>query len=191
MNVQQCDGQSDEALMERVPGERDVFGCIIERYEAKLRRYVRRLMPGLGEETDDVLQNIFIKAYVNARAFDASLSFSSWIYRVAHNEAVSWLRRKKARPDVVELGDDDFQTFAESVAEAGEDKEATLTKDAVQRVLAEMSERYRTVLVLKFLEGKSYQEMCDILEVPGGTVATLIHRAKKEFSSMYHTHHAK
>jgi RNA polymerase sigma-70 factor (ECF subfamily) len=191
MNVQQCDGQSDEALMERVPGERDVFGCIIERYEAKLRRYVRRLMPGLGEETDDVLQNIFIKAYVNARAFDASLSFSSWIYRVAHNEAVSWLRKKKARPDVVELGDDDFQTFAESVAEAGEDKEATLTKDAVQRVLAEMSERYRTVLVLKFLEGKSYQEMCDILEVPGGTVATLIHRAKKEFSSMYHTHHAK
>lgn len=183
--MQDCEGQSDGELMVRVAGEREVFGCIIARYEEKLRRYLRRLMPGLGEEADDVLQDIFIKVYVNAHGFDPSLSFSSWIYRIAHNEAVSWLRKKKARPETVDLGEDDFQTFIEQIESSSDGEDVRLTKDAVARVLAEMDERYRTVLVLKFLEGKSYEEISDILRVPGGTVATLIHRAKRSFSSIY------
>jgi RNA polymerase sigma-70 factor (ECF subfamily) len=175
--------------MTRVIQERDVFACIVERYEEKLVRYLRRLMPGLGEEVTDVLQEVFIKAYVNVQGFDSQLKFSSWIYRIAHNEAVSWLRKKKARPDTIELGDDDFQTFTQSEEIFTGKENATLTKDSVGRVLAEMSEKYRTVLVLRFLEGKSYEEMSDILTVPEGTVATLVHRAKKEFSSMYQKHH--
>lgn len=174
----------------RVPDEREVFGCLIERYEAKLRRYLRRLMPGLGEESDDVLQDIFIKAYVNARGFDASLSFSSWIYRIAHNEAVSWLRKRKARPETVELGDDDFKTFVESIEDSSVHEDTLLAQDAVRRTLSELPDKYRTVLVLKFLEGQSYEEIGDILAVPGGTVATLIHRAKKQFMSIYQDHHA-
>ena len=175
--------------MMRLPEEREVFGCLIERYEEKLRRYLKRIMPGLGNDIDDVLQEVFIKTYVNARGFDPSLKFSSWVYRIAHNEAVSWLRKKKVRPDTVELGEDDFETFAASVELARDTSEQHTAKDEVARVLAGMPEKYRTVLVLKFLEGKSYEEMSDILTVPPGTVATLIHRAKKKFISVYHTHH--
>ncbi len=175
--------------MARVPEEREVFGCLIQRYEDKLRRYLRRLMPGLGEEADDVLQEVFLKAYVNARGFDANLSFSSWIYRIAHNEAVSWLRKKKARPETVELGEDEFQTFVTSLAEATEEEERTYVKDTVIRVLAVLPEKYRAVLVLRFLEGRTYEDIGDILQVPGGTVATLLHRAKKNFMSIYQTHH--
>ena len=175
--------------MVRIATEREVFGCIIERYEDKLRRYLFRLMPGLGGDVDDVLQDIFMKVYVNAKGFDGSLKFSSWIYRIAHNEAVSWLRKKKTRPDTVELGEDDFQTFAESMEGALVDREGELVYDEVTRILSKMREKYRTVLVLKFLEGKNYEEISDILRVPGGTVATLIHRAKKDFIAMYHTHH--
>lgn len=187
--VNDCTSETDEQIIARVPTERDVFGYIIERYEAPLRRYLRRLMPGLREDADDLLQDIFVKVYINARGFDTSLKFSSWIYRIAHNEAVSWLRKKKVRPDTVELGDDDFMTFVESAELSRDTHEARLAKDEVSRVLVEMSDKYRTVLVLRFLEGKSYEEIGDILTVPGGTVATLIHRAKKEFSTMYHTHH--
>lgn len=183
MNI--CDGQTDEELLLRVVDDRAVFSCLIERYEAKLRRYLFRLMPGLGEEADDVLQDVFLKVYVNARGFDPALSFSSWIYRIAHNEAVSWLRKKKARPETVELGDDDFQTFVASVEEDRGTREQALTQDAVARTLAAMKEKYRTVLVLKFLEQKSYEEISDILRVPMGTVATLVHRAKKEFTGVY------
>lgn len=175
--------------MTMVPTDREVFGCIIERYEGKLRRYVRRLMPGLGDEVDDLVQDIFLKVYINVRGFDTSLTFSSWVYRIAHNEAVSWLRKRKARPETVDLGEDECATFVASAELAGDRREARLAKDEVERVLARMGERYRTVLVLRFLEGKSYGEIGDILAVPQGTVATLIHRAKKEFSSIYAQHH--
>lgn len=179
---------TDEELIARVVSDREVFGYVIERYEAKLRRYVRRLMPGIGDDLDDLLQDIFIKVYVNIQGFDTALKFSSWIYRIAHNEAVSWLRKKKVRPETVELGDDDCATFVKSAELAREGGDAHLARDEVSRVLGDMREQYRTVLVLRFLEGKSYEEIGDILTVPGGTVATLIHRAKKEFSNIYHTH---
>jgi RNA polymerase sigma-70 factor (ECF subfamily) len=180
--------KTDEELLARTLVERDTFGVLIERYEVRLRRYVRRLMPGIGNDVDDVLQEIFIKAYVNMRSFDPSLSFSSWIYRIAHNEAVSWLRKKKARPDTVDLGDDDLYTFSTSMEDALVSVEQKYSKDAVHRVLIQMSEKYRSVLVLRFLEGRSYEEIGDILAVPGGTVATLVHRAKKMFSDMYTEH---
>jgi RNA polymerase sigma-70 factor (ECF subfamily) len=179
---------SDEEIMQRVTDERELFGVLVERYEAKLRRYLRRLMPGLGEETDDLLQDIFIKVYVNAHGFDPALSVNSWLYRIAHNEAVSWLRKKKARPETVELGEEEFQTFTHAIDLGHDLHEEKLTADAVARVLGKMEERYRTVLVLKFLEGKTYEELSDILTVPEGTVATLVHRAKKKFSSIYLQH---
>ena len=174
--------------MARIPEERELFCCLIERYEAPLRRYLKRIMPGIADETDDVLQEIFIKVYVHARGFDTRMSFSSWIYRIAHNEAVSWLRKKKARLETVDLGDDECATFLTSMEVARDSRESRLAKDEVSRVLAQMSEKYRTVLVLRYLEGKTYDEIGDILEVPGGTVATLLHRAKKEFSSIFYNH---
>jgi len=187
--VDRCDGLADEEIMTQVSRDRELFACLIDRYEAKLRRYLKRLMPGLGDDADDVLQEVFIKAYVNAQGFDPTLSFSSWIYRIAHNEAVSWLRKKMTRPNTVELGDDDFQTFATSMEDNSDRKEVALVRDEVIRTLSNMPEKYRTVLVLKFLEGKSYEEIRDILTVPSGTVATLIHRAKKHFTSIYNVHH--
>ncbi len=185
-----CETHTDEELMERVLTERDVFSCIITRYEPKIRRYLLRLMPGLGEDADDVLQDIFIQVYVSARGFDTSLSFSSWMYRIAHNTAVSWLRKKKARPETIELGEEECHTFLASMEEAGSLHDAVLTRDSVTRTLAMLEEKYRTPLVLHFLEGKTYEEISDILEVPVGTVGTLVFRAKKLFIKQYTTHHA-
>jgi RNA polymerase sigma factor (sigma-70 family) len=70
-------------------------------------------MPGVGDDEDDLIQDIFIKAYVNIQSFDTGLKFSSWIYRIAHNEAVSWIRKKKVRPETVELGEGDFEEMIE------------------------------------------------------------------------------
>lgn len=187
--MHKCGEHSDEEIIVRAPVERELFGCLVERYEEPLRRYLRRLMPGLGEDADDLLQEVFVKVYVNARGFDPSLKFSSWVYRIAHNEAVSWLRKKSARPNTVFLGEDECLTFLASSELARDGRESHLVRDEVMRVLVRMSEKYRTVLVLRFLEGKSYEEIGDILTVPPGTVATLLHRAKKEFSSLYHIHH--
>lgn len=182
---------TDEELLARVPDEREIFALFVDRYEEKLRRYVRRIMPSVQEETDDLLQEIFIKVYVNARGFDPSLSVNSWVYRIAHNETVSWLRKKKARPQLVDLGQDECHTFLQGAAIAQDIHEATLARDEVSRALADMPEKYRTVLVLRFLEGKTYNEIADILTVPSGTVATLVHRAKKAFSSIAGKNHVQ
>ena len=187
--VKYCTEKSDEEIMKGVVNDPELFGVLIERYEDKLRRYMLRIMPGLREDVDDLLQDVFVKTYVNVNGFDPKQKFSSWVYRIAHNESVSWLRKKKARPDLVELGDEDFQTFTRSMEDAFEDSETVLAKDEVARIMGDMEERYRSVLVLKFLEGRNYEEISDILAMPTGTVATQIHRAKKQFSSLYQKQH--
>ncbi len=184
-----CNEQTDEEIMGRVLDNRDYFGCLIDRYDKKMRRYIKRIMPGIGDDEDDLLQDIFIKAYINSQSFDTSLKFSSWLYRIAHNESVSWLRKKKSRPETVELGEDDFHIFAKSIDISFGSKENELVYDEVTRILSDMPIKYRNILVLRFLEGKNYEEISDILRVPGGTVATLIHRAKKHFSNIYNKHH--
>jgi RNA polymerase sigma-70 factor (ECF subfamily) len=184
------DTAPDEALMALVPEHKEVLGVLIDRYDAKLRRYLTRLMPGIGHDLDDVLQEVFIKVYVHARSFDTHLLFSSWVYRIAHNEAVSWLRKHTARPETQPLSDDEFELLIPAIEIHADREHGKLVKDEVERALAELPEKYRTVLVLQYLEGRSYRDMSDILSVPEGTVATLIHRAKKAFMSIY-THHGR
>ena len=185
----ECKKQTDEELVQSVLLKRDFFGCLIDRYEAKIRRYIRRIMPGVGDDEDDLMQDIFIKAYVNIQSFDTGLKFSSWIYRIAHNEAVSWVRKKNVRPETVELGKDDFETFTKSIEVFSNSSEQKLNNDEVNRILSLLSEKYRMVLVLKFLEGKNYKEISDILTIPMGSVATLVHRAKKQFIRIYSKQH--
>jgi RNA polymerase sigma-70 factor (ECF subfamily) len=188
--VATTDEQRDEELMALLPDKKEVLGILIERYDARLRRYLKRLMPGIGHDLDDVLQEVFIKVYVNARSFDTALSFSSWLYRIAHNEAVSWLRKRSVRPTTQTLSDDEVELLTTALEQGEDEKHQGLVKDEVERTLASLPEKYRTVLVLQFLEGKSYRDMSDILSVPEGTVATLVHRAKKQFISIY-THHGQ
>jgi RNA polymerase sigma factor (sigma-70 family) len=91
----------DEEIVRRALLQTDAFALIIERYEAKLLRYLERLGVGVKEDREDVLQNAFIKAYKNLNSFDLSLPFSSWMYRIAHNEAMSFFRSKRARPQII------------------------------------------------------------------------------------------
>ncbi len=186
-----CNEKTDEELMGNVLVHREYFACLVSRYEKKLLRYVLRFMPGLQEEAIDLLQEVFIKVYVNANDFDPSLKFSSWIYRIAHNEAVSWLRKKKARPDTVVVDDEDIALLSVSEEMSSSLHETHLSRDTVERVLERMKEKHRTILILRFMEGKQYDEIADILKIPEGTVATNIHRAKKEFISLYTQHHAQ
>src|SRR5689334_1965824 len=91
---------TDEQVVRRALEDPEEFGLLVERYEDKLSRYLGRLGLSGKEDREDVLQNAFIKAYRNLNAFDPELSFSSWMYRIAHNEAMSWFRARQARPSV-------------------------------------------------------------------------------------------
>lgn len=173
---------SDEELVVLTLKNPDAYGFIIERYEEKLSRYILRISGGSKEDVEDTLQDVFISAYKNLNDFDQDLKFSSWIYRIAHNKVISHFRKVTARPKTVTYeGDGQLLNILASNEDLARELERKYTGEEVRAVLNEMDERYKEVLVLKFLEEKDYKEISDILEKPMGTVATLINRAKKQF----------
>lgn len=171
---------TDEDIVRRSLADREAFGMLIERYEKRLMRYLSRLGVSVAEDREDILQNAFVKAYTNLNSFDPTLQFSSWMYRIAHNEAMSFFRRTRARPQITldaehesllaELADEDANTAARS--------ELRLGSAGLAKALETLSERERDVLMLRYFEERSYAEISDILKLPVGTVSTLIHRAK-------------
>lgn len=181
---------SDEELARITIGDRESFTELIDRYEPKLRRYLARLARLSKEDSDDVLQETFIKAYKNIESFDDDLKFSSWIYRIAHNEAISHLRKNKRffffERNPVESTDGEEITpdfFVVNPTQA-EDFDLALNKELVSRTLKKLDQKYREVLILRYLEEKDYAEISDIIKKPPGTVATLLSRAKKQFSQI-------
>ena len=177
-----CDKLTDNELVKRTLSKPDYFGCIVERYEKKLLRYILRLSAISSEDAEDVLQDVFLTVYKNLNDFDGDLKFSSWIYRITHNKVVSLWRKSKNRPAVFK--NEDNLTLFDDIVDKENVLEELMEKDMireVERVLKKMKREYAEVLVLKFLEDKSYTEISDILKKPMGTVATLINRAKKEF----------
>jgi len=91
----------DEDLVKLTLEKQDNFLYLIKRYEAKLSRYIRRIAGLNKEDTEDILQEVFIKVYQNLNSFDKDLKFSSWIYRITHNEVIDSYRKKQARPQEI------------------------------------------------------------------------------------------
>ena len=174
--------KTDSDLVQLALKKPDNFNSIVGRYEKKIARYIKRIAGLDNEDTEDLLQDIFIKVYQNLNGFDPSLKFSSWIYRIAHNEIISDWRRRKAKPQFVR-GDeiDGFLNSISSEFDIQRDLENKDFRGDIKKILAEIDLKYREVLILKFLEEKSYEEISDILKKPIGTIATLINRAKKQF----------
>jgi RNA polymerase sigma-70 factor (ECF subfamily) len=171
----------DEEIVRRTLSNKEAFAIIIERYEAKLLRYLERLGVGVREDREDILQNAFVKAYKNLNGFDLSLTFSSWMYRITHNEAMSFFRSKHARPQVIlsEEGEGLITELRDEDSDASALTELRLSREELAKGFATLSPQYRDALTLRFFENRSYTEMSDILEVPVGTVSTLIYRAKR------------
>ena len=171
----------DGLLVAAALRDRHAYAALVRRYESVLGRYVRRLLGRHGQSTEDVLQDIFIKAYVNLNDYDRSRPFAPWIYRIAHNEAVSFLRKQRAALQTI--NGEDALLILERVT-GGDNPEDNLqnsrTQGDVRKALSQLDQRYRDVIVLRYLEEKSYDEIADILELPPGTVATFIHRGLKQ-----------
>ncbi len=176
---------SDEELVAAALQEQAFFGDIVERYQEKLLRYINRLGVRNKEDGEDVLQEIFVKVYRNLNGFDQSLSFSSWIYRIAHNEAISWYRKRSVRPEGHLVDDGEvllgFMFTEEDSSEVDFDK--TINAEEINGALDQLDEKYRTVLILRFFEHKEYDEISDILKIPIGSVGTLVHRGKKRLAN--------
>jgi len=174
--------KTDQELVAAVMKDKHAFSEIVHRYEAPIRRYVRRL--GCVEsDLDDALQETFIKVFMNINDYDPGLKFSSWLYRIAHNETISLFRKKNVQPHVLNLSTEDTEEFFEQLADDTDFVKLAERQDdsrIMHDVLSGFDRKYREIFVLRFLEEKSYTEISDILKIPEGTVATLIGRGKKK-----------
>lgn len=176
---------TDEEIVPLTLQNQDYFLYIVRRYEDKLKRYITRISGLPSEDVEDLLQDVFIKVYQNLNDFDTSLKFSSWIYRIAHNETISNYRKTKSRPQSVSY--DDEPALANQLASKIDFvKEIEKEYDAkiIRKVLAKMDKKYREILILRFLEEKDYNEISDILQKPIGTVGAMINRGKKQFKEI-------
>lgn len=170
---------SDEELMFLVLKDKELFTHIVGRYEKKLFRYVNRITNVSKEDIEDILQDVFVKAYVNMNSFNNSLKLSSWLYRITYNEVVSRHRKTKVRPEgnYINLEEGDIMQFCDIFC-IEKDIHVSQIKGFIEEALGCIDFKYRQVLMLKFLEDRSYLEISDIIKKPPGTVATLIHRGK-------------
>jgi len=175
--------KTDAEIVRLSLNNQEYFACLIERYQTKLANYIRKIANLSAEDIEDVLQDVFIKVYKNLNNFNPELKFSSWIYRITHNEVISNYRKLQARPLVINLPaeDDTFLNNLASSLETDNQIDRQLLRKNINQVLDKLDVKYREVLVLKFLEDKDYQEIADILQKPMGTVGTLISRAKIRF----------
>jgi len=163
---------SDEEIAEVVrTKDKEAYAEIIKRYQTKLMRYASYIM-GDDHMGADVVQEGFIKAYVNLNGFNSKKKFSSWIYRIVHNQAMNVV--KKYNKETPLLDNIDYKSD-ENIEKEFEQKE---TIDKVRSCLNQIPIIYSEPLNLFYVEEKSYEEISDILQIPIGTVATRISRAK-------------
>lgn len=172
-----------ELVAQVIAGKLEVYGELMKRYEAKLLRYVTYVLGG-DYASADVVQETFIKAYINLRSYKSKYSFSAWIYRIAHNTAINVAKKNKryvALPDAETI--DSLPEFSVPDTLADEVDQALLGKN-LQSSFMKLSPKYREPLLLNLVEGYAYQEIADILQLPINTVATRIRRAKQQMQSL-------
>ena len=172
---------SDNDLIAAALTNRHDFVFLVERYQKRLLRYILRLTNVSNEEAEDILQNIFIKTYLNLNDFDDSQKFSSWLYRISHNEVIDNYRRFKSRPQVLNVDINDSQ-IKEMAAEVDilEEISRLEINEKIKIAISKLDIIYQEVLILKFIEEKEYKEIAFIIKKPLGTVASRINKAKLE-----------
>ncbi len=179
---------SDADIVREVQaGNREIFGELVRRYEPRMARYAHKFL-FQGDEVKDVVQEVFIKAYTNIQSVDASRKFSSWLYRVAHNEFINAGKKRSRLP---------FFTFdldalvphltahetAESAVAARE------TKEMIESSLDKLDMKYKEPLILYYIEELTYQEIADILRLPVSTVGVRLIRGRAALAAIVKKNH--
>lgn len=174
--------RSDEDVFLKMADNPELFGVIMDRYDKKLGNYIRRNSSLDSSSVDDLLQDIFLAVYQSANSFRFDMKFSSWIYRIAHNKMIdNWRKNKKNK---INISLDENVGFVETFFnknDVAEEIERIESKELVEKVMPLVKPKYREILVLRFLEDRSYEEISDILEKPIGTIGTLISRGRSDF----------
>ncbi|AIE58689.1 RNA polymerase sigma factor SigW [Bacillus methanolicus] len=170
-------------IKEVIKGDQNAFGEIVELYKDKVFQLCYRML-GNRHEAEDIAQEAFIRAYVNINSFNINLKFSTWLYRIATNLCIDRIRKKKPDYylDAEVLGSDGLTMYSQIAADTAlpeEELQSLELQETIQKEISKLPEKYRTVIVLRYIEELSLNEISEILDLPLGTVKTRIHRGRE------------
>lgn len=167
---------SDEELVEKVrKNNQELYVEVVRRYQQPLFRYAFTLVHD-SDIAQDIVQEALIKAYTNLRSFNTKKKFSSWIYRITHNQAMDHFRSQRKLVSFEMLPKLVSSLVSKSDVEVALDE--TLLREKIDQVIDQLPVQYRSVVALYYLEGKKYAEIGEVMKVPEGTVATWLRRSK-------------
>jgi RNA polymerase sigma-70 factor (ECF subfamily) len=175
----------DSALARRAAaGDEAAFEDLVNKYSRPILDYCRRLV-GNAVAAEDLAQEAFVKFYLGLAAFDPSKRVSPYLYRIAHNHCLDWLRKRKVPTVPLVWEDDEGKGLREVDA-----PDRTLAPDelveradvrrAIDEALAALPPTYRGALIMRHREGMSYEEIAEVLGLPLGTVKARIHRGREK-----------
>ena len=178
---------TDEEIAKKVQiGDTEAFGILVGRYEDKMLRYARKFLFGY-EDSEDAVQVVFLKSYTNIRQFDPNKKFSSWLYRIAHNEFINVIK-KKGKESLPLFEMDMLLPHLVAKENSAKDLEQKELKEMLEKNLQAISPKYREILVLYYLEQMGYTEIADILKIPASTVGVRLRRAKAALKKLISPH---
>ncbi|MBN1366102.1 MAG: sigma-70 family RNA polymerase sigma factor [Syntrophaceae bacterium] len=167
-------------------GETDAFEMLVERHQKKMLNIAFRMM-GNYDEACDVTQEAFVSAYKSIKKFKAEAKFSTWLYRIVVNYSKNRLKQLNALTKREGISIDDIQEVRTGAAlnqsfisnsNPGMQMEMREREAHIQKCINSLDEGYREVLVLRDIQGFSYEEIKDILKIPDGTVKSRLSRAR-------------
>ncbi len=178
--------QTDEAVAVQVQqGNSEAFALLLARYESKLLRYAGKFLFYDPEGAEDVIQDVFLKAYTQIQSFDPARKFSSWLYRIAHNELINTIRKQR-REHVSFFDLDTVLPHLASGDATDAAAKASEERAALEGALQKLDAKYREPLILYYFEDLDYQAIADVLRIPVSTVGVRLRRARQAMQAHLH-----
>ncbi|MBM7716201.1 RNA polymerase sigma factor SigW [Siminovitchia sp. FSL H7-0308] len=180
----------NQRIKQVIKGDQEAFGEIVEIYKDKIFSLCFRML-GNRHEAEDIAQEAFIRAYTNIESFQQNRKFSTWLYRIATNLCIDRIRKKK--PDYfldAEIAGTEGLTLYSQLPSSGKTPDAAVEtleiQEIVQREIMRLPDKYRSVIVLRYIDDLSLNEIAEVLELPLGTVKTRIHRGREALRKQLH-----
>lgn len=180
VKISECEQKTDAQLVKLSLHNPDYYYCLMKRHEKPLMNYIRKLSGTNQSDAEDILQEVYILAYQNLNDYNNDFKFTSWVYRIAHNQTVNMLRKKTRIKQDISWDEHDLDQIVQSEFNLEQDLLEKNDYNNLLQIINSLPLKYKEVLLLKFIEGKDYREISDILKKPIGTVGTLINRAKNK-----------
>ncbi len=180
-------GGDAELVAQTLAGSADAFRRLVERYQRPVLSLIARMVGDLSL-AEDLAQEVFVKAYRKLGTFDLQRKLSSWLFKIAHNTTVDYLRR--SRPETVPLeitageGEDSWDVHpADESASPDRRAESSESIARLEAALRRLKPSYREILLLRFREGLAYHEIAEVTGLAMGTVKVQLHRARKRLAA--------